>query len=62
MKNIFKIFALSAIVLITFSCKKNDDITPYMDEEDIYGDYNPTYITPPTLPYLPPMKIRILIK
>lgn len=56
MKNTIKILALSAIILTTISCKKNEDITPYTDEEDIYGDYNPTFMTPPTLAYLPPMK------
>ncbi|MDT8411542.1 MAG: cytochrome c peroxidase [Vicingaceae bacterium] len=51
-----KVIPILLIIIIALSCKKDKNITPFQPDEDIFGDYNPTFITPPSLPYLPPMK------
>lgn len=51
MKNLTLIFML----LLTFlSCKNDKDVNP--EPIDIFGEYNPNYILPRVLTYLPPME------
>jgi cytochrome c peroxidase len=47
---------LLLLLIVLSGCKKDKNIEPYSPEEDFYGDYNPTYISPPSLTYLPPMR------